>query len=248
MDELTHRLQREAERIASKHRLPEFYVRFNAPMALARKLYFSHPMVVLMRETVRPLLNEDLGHGLFHSSRVSLDSATLICVEMQSNPSEKEHTHRLMLLGLLAGLLHDICRGEEQHAQVGAARAVEVLEGFPLSEEEVQCICSAIANHEAFVAPAPCRRPLAQLVSDCLYDADKFRWGRDTFTHTLWYMVNHQGLTPQQLIEKFPWGVSGILRIRDTFRTPTGRHYGPEIIEAGVEIGKEIYRYLRQHY
>jgi hypothetical protein len=38
--------------------------------------------------------------------------------------------------------------------------------------------------------------------------------------------------------------MTGVYRIIDTFRTPTGRQYGPEIIESGVEVGKEIYRYL----
>ena len=42
--------------------------------------------------------------------------------------------------------------------------------------------------------------------------------------------------------------MSGTVRIIETFRTPTGRQYGPEIIETGMEIGKEIYRYLLQHY
>jgi len=60
--------------------------------------------------------------------------------------------------------------------------------------------------------------------------------------------MNHQGLTPQQLIERFPWGMTGMLRIADTFRTATGRQFGPEIIETGIEIGKEIYRYLVQNF
>ena len=42
--------------------------------------------------------------------------------------------------------------------------------------------------------------------------------------------------------------MSGTVRIVETFRTPTGRQYGPEIVETGMEIGKGIYRYLLQHY
>jgi hypothetical protein len=86
------------------------------------------------------------------------------------------------------------------------------------------------------------------VVSDCLYDADKFRWGPDNFTHTLWFMVDHQGLTPQELIARFPWGMQGIAHIQETFRTATGRQYGPEIIEVGMQIGKEIYHYLIKHF
>ena len=61
-------------------------------------------------------------------------------------------------------------------------------------------------------------------------------------------MMEHQALSPRDLIDKFPWGMSGTVRIVETFRTPTGRQYGPEIVETGMEIGKEIYRYLLQHY
>jgi hypothetical protein len=57
-------------------------------------------------------------------------------------------------------------------------------------------------------------------------------------------MADYQKLSPLDLIQRFPWGMTGIYRIADTFRTPTARQYGPEIIESGVEVGKEIYRYL----
>jgi hypothetical protein len=248
MNELNRRLQKEAERIASKHPSPNFYIRFKAPIALARKIFFQHPTVASVRQMVQPLLQEDLGHGLFHSTRVSLDSATLIYVELESNPMDRDRVERLMLLGLIAGLLHDVCRGEERHAELGAEEAARILRDFPLNAEEIECVCQAIRNHEAFVTPLPCGRPLFQLISDCLYDADKFRWGPDTFTHTLWHMMHYQDLTPQELIERFPWGIAGIIRIAETFRTPTGRHFGPEIIETGIEMGKEIYRYLLQHF
>ncbi len=248
MNDLTRRLQREAERIASKHPIPEFYVRFQAPIAFARKLYFSHPTVARLRTIVQPVLREDLGHGMFHSTRVSMDTATLILLEIEADSIPPRGIERLMLLGLLAGLLHDICRDEDNHAEAGAVEAEKVLTVFPVSKNEVKCICSAIRNHEAFIAPHACKRPAFQLISDCLYDADKFRWGADTFLHTLWHLVDHQGLSPRDLIDRFPWGISGTARIAETFRTPTGRQYGPEIIETGIEIGKEIYRYLVQHF
>jgi len=248
MNEVTVKLQREAERIAAKHHLPEFYVRFKAPIALARKLFFNDPMIVRLRDTVQPLMQEELGHGIFHCTHVSLDTAVLIYLETEQHNEARARVERLMLLGLAAGLLHDIRRNEENHARAGAVEAAKLLKDFPLTKEEVQCICGAIENHEAFCTTLRCARPWCQLLSDCLYDADKFRWGPDTFTHTLWFMVSHQGLTPQQLIDKFPWGITGILRILDTFRTPTGRQYGPEIVETGIEIGKELYRYLLRNF
>jgi hypothetical protein len=248
MNDVTCRLQREAERIAARHRVPEFYRRFRAPMAVARRLYFTNTEVLALRDHVAPLLQEDLGHGLFHSSRVGLDAATIICVEMEAAHVERSRIERLMVLGLMAGLLHDIRRGEENHAEAGALEAEQVLRRLSLGEDEIHCVARAIKNHEAFTTPKISRRPAYQLLSDSLYDGDKFRWGRDTFTHTLWHMMNHQGLTPRELIEKFPWGMSGIVRVLDTFRSTTGKHFGPEIIENGVAIGREIYHYLLQHF
>ncbi|EFK96580.1 metal dependent phosphohydrolase, partial [sediment metagenome] len=130
----------------------------------------------------------------------------------------------------------------------GALEAMRTLVSFPLRAEEIQCVSCAIGNHEAFVQPVPCRVPWAQIVSDCLYDADKFRWGLDNFTHTVWHMAESQNLTPAELIARFPWGMTGIARIRETFRSATGRQYGPEIIDVGIEIGKEIYQYMVQVY
>ena len=248
MNKLVLRLQREAELIASRYPCPSFYVQFKAPLALARKMFFSHPLVLELRERVRPRLQEGLGHGMHHSTRVSIESAALISVELTAEPQNAGRVERLMLLGLVAGLLHDISRGQENHAEVGARAAAPLLIELDLADEEIDCICQAIRNHEAFVTPTTCRRPSFQLISDCLYDADKFRWGPDNFTHTLWCMMNHFELTPEQLISRFPWGVTGMLRIADTFRTATGRQFGPEIIETGIEIGKEIYRYLVQNF
>jgi hypothetical protein len=154
----------------------------------------------------------------------------------------------MMLLGLLAGLLHDIRRNEENHAAAGAEEAERVLRDYPLSRDEIRCICLAIRNHEAFTPTVTSQHPGVQLISDCLYDADKFRWGPDTFTHTLWRIAAHQSLTPQELIERFPWGLRGLFRIQETFRTFTGRAFGPQIIDTGLDIGKEIYRYLLRHF
>lgn len=259
MNEITRKLQREAERIASKHPVPEFYARFKAQISFAKKLFFSHPAVLRLRKLVEPEYNEQLGHGIYHCTRVSIDAATLLSIELTSSPMKPKALERLMVLAIFAGLLHDICRGSEHHAELGAGEAERILQNFPhLSKNEIACITNAIRNHEAFVGPAPGPsttephgegpRQWIQLISDCLYDADKFRWGPDTFTHTLWHMADHQGLSPRELIERFPWGMSGTMSIIETFRTPTGHQFGPEIVQTGVEIGKEIYRYLLQHF
>jgi hypothetical protein len=248
MNEFARRLQREAERIASKHPSPDFYTLFKAPIASAKRLFFNHPDILRLRSIVEPQYHEELGHGFYHSSRVSIDCAAIIQIEMQGVRMGPPEVERFMILGIFSGLLHDICRDVENHAEYGAEAAEKVLRDFNLSGDEIACISNAIRNHEAFAASGVSARQWVQLVSDSLYDADKFRWGSDTFTHTLWCMADHQGLSPRDLIQKFPWGMSGTYSILETFRTPTGKQYGPEIIETGVAIGKEIYRYLLQCY
>ena len=141
-------------------------------------------------------------------------------------------------------MFHDICRVEENHAELGARKAAEILRNYPLSPDEIGMVCKAIRNHEAFVKPLPCSDPISQIISDCLYDADKFRWGIDIFTSTLWHMASYKKLTERDLLERFPWGLDGIRKIQNTFRTQTGKLFGPEIIEQGLMLGKEIYRFL----
>ena len=44
----------------------------------------------------------------------------------------------------------------------------------------------AIGNREAFQPCSNLADPVAQLLSNVLHDADKFRWGPDNFTEMIW--------------------------------------------------------------
>lgn len=250
MENSITRLQKIAVHFASKYGLAEFYSRFSHHHAKARHMYFAHPLVQMVRQHVKPeLMKVDcLGHGRIHCRKVSWDCASLISIELSAVSVPKEQIERMMMLGLVAGLFHDICRLEENHAERGAQRAARELRSFPLSPEEIVAICRAIRNHEAFMKPIKCSDPMGQLLSDCLYDADKFRWGRDNFIHTLWCIMEHQKITTEDLIQRFPWGIQGIKRISSTFRTVTGKYFGIEIIEQGLALGMDIYRYLLNEY
>ena len=148
----------------------------------------------------------------------------------------------------MAGLLHDLRRGDKDHARCGAAAAGKILRDFSLPPEEEKIIVEAIFNHEAFIEPARIDSPLGQMVSDALYDADKFRWGPDNFTVTLWEMLRFSQGPVVRLIRRFPKGMKGIARIKDTFRTETGRLYGPEFIDLGLQIGEKIYLFMQQRF
>jgi hypothetical protein len=148
----------------------------------------------------------------------------------------------------MAGLLHDLRRGEKDHARSSAAAAEKILRDFPFPAGDEQMIVEAIANHEAFVEPKRIDSSLGQIVSDVLYDADKFRWGPDNFTLTLWEMLRFSQAPIGRLIRRFPKGMKGIARIKDTFRTETGRVYGPEFIDLGLAIGEKIYQFLQERF
>jgi len=203
--------------------------------------------VLHCRELVRPLLLDDFGHGLHHASKVSLDAGAIVLVDGQKYLPVPGELERTVVLVQLAGLLHDIKRAEANHAIAGAEAARRLLQDFPLAPTEIAAVADAIASHEAFSETPVCETVTAQLVVNALYDADKFRWGPDNFTHTVWFMVSYRKLAIDEVIGKFPWGVSGIQRVKDTFRTTVGRQYGPEFIDLGVQIGKEIFQYLQRH-
>jgi len=84
----------------------------------------------------------------------------------------------------------------------------------------------------------------AQLISDALYDADKFRWGPDNFTETLWAMIIPRKTPLPVLLSRFLSRLEGIENIRTTFRTPTGREYGPDFIDRGLLIGRRLHAAL----
>jgi hypothetical protein len=86
--------------------------------------------------------------------------------------------------------------------------------------------------------------PEGGLVSDCLYDADKFRWGPDNFTDTLWAMAAFRQPTLRDFVNLYPAGMKNLARIKSTFRTPTGRKYGPAFIDLGIAVGEELYRVI----
>lgn len=188
------------------------------------------------------------GHAEDHIRKVAVEAGTIILIEKSGLPTRGRGQERLCFLAHVAGVLHDIKRSEPNHARVGAIEAGNLLEGLDIAEDEREMIVRAIANHEAFQAHEPLGDPDGQLLSDALYDADKFRWGPENFTDTLWEMLAlRKSENIPLLFERFPRGLEGIIRIRDTFRTETGRRYGPDFIDRGLEIGRRLYaRYVAQ--
>jgi hypothetical protein len=234
--------------IAASFPQPRFYVSCREPLNLSRSLFDEDAQVMRCRTLVLRELNDDFGHGISHSEKVALEAGALAYIEAERLSLDGSLRRNACLLAQISGLLHDLRRGEKDHAKASAIAASNVLEKCSISPEEGGYVQQAIANHEAFVEPKKINSPVGQMISDALYDADKFRWGPDNFTHTLWQMLRSSRARIAPLIRKFPEGMEGISWIKKTFRTGTGKIYGPEFIELGLRIGEKIYEFLQQRF
>ena len=231
-------------KIATDLGSPRFYQHNDKEVARSQQLFDLASMV---RDCLGVVAGcgDCYGHGLSHSRKVAIDAGAIILVEVSNTPLRVE-AERLVLLAHLAGLLHDIKRAEKDHARMGAREAARILKDFPLEDRECSAIAQAIANHEAFQADDKLDEPESQLLSDALYDADKFRWGPDNFTDTLWAMLASRRAPLSAALPRFLTGLEGIRKIRETFRTSTGKLYGPDFIDRGLEIGKRFYKEIMQ--
>lgn len=241
-NEILCRLRQESARVRPDT-LPSLYTVLNAQLTFARETFFSHPMIIRCREDVVPFLHDDFGHGVDHAKKVAIEACALVLTEAE--PLGIPTARRLGLLAMLAGLIHDTCRLEGDHAHRGGELALLLLHDYPLLDTEKEAIAQAISCHEAFSLHKTFDDPHVQLVSDALYDADKFRWGPDNFLTTLWEICNYQEWTLHEILAKFPQGMEMIGSIQDTFRTPTGKMYGPEFIDLGLNMGKKMYQIIQ---
>jgi hypothetical protein len=47
-----------------------------------------------------------------------------------------------------------------------------------------------------------------------------------------------------EFLRRYPSGMERLARIKTSFRTATGRKYGPQFIDLGIAIGEELYRVI----
>jgi hypothetical protein len=240
MDPIYKRIREHARRIAASLPPPAFYRDFTEEAKRARLSMENDPIVSKLRWFVSETADNTIGHGFWHAEKVTLDAGTLMLVECGRTGETADGTGALLSMVQCAGLLHDIRRRKKNHAARGAEKAREILKDYGLAKESTDAICLAILNHEAFqpVTEYPDRK--GALLSGCLYDADKFRWGPDNFTHTVWDMVSFADIPVAAFMQKYPEAMERLARISETFRTATGKQYGPEFISQGLEIGRRL--------
>jgi len=208
-------------------------------------------------------------------NKASINGEALIC-NGSSTPMQEEQPvtttisneiNSKIVLVQVAGLLHDIKRKEKKHSIKGAQFAQTFLStgGYPLTANEIDIICNAIKEHEAFQKDSSGNRERTDhnrrdsgsatiqnsfrlwhsLISNALYDADKFRWGPDNFAHTLWDMVVFSNTPLPEFVRRYPDGMTILEQIKGTFRTATGKKYGPDFIDLGLEAGNRLFEIIR---
>jgi len=235
------RIRERALQIVSSYPSPDFYQDHFLSNELSRQYFETNPFTVQLRAFVAKQLKDDFGHGLDHAVKVAIDAGTLMIIENKLVGSSNDFINRRVIIVQCAALLHDIKRKQENHAVKGAAYARKVLKEYPFDTDEIEDICLAIRNHEAFKSTEKSNSLDGLLVSDCLYDADKFRWGPDNFSDTVWTMASFFKIPVMKFMELYPDGMKKIAKIKQTFRTDTGKKYGPQFIDIGLSIGEELF-------
>ncbi len=248
MEPVYTRIQQIAREIVSCHPEPEFYSVFSSEQKASRRLYKTNDLILALKKEVSITLGNNVGHGIAHVEKVAIDAGTLVMVEKKGFGESIESVERKVVLAQCAGLLHDISRKEKKHAVIGAERAGDILKSYPVSKEEAGSICIAIRNHEAFTRLKEPPTADCGLISDCLYDADKFRWGPDNFSHTIWDMIARENPPLAKFMHLYPKGMAFLKKIKRTFRSKTGKKYGPEFIDIGLSIGSSLFKAINNEF
>ena len=248
MQPIYHQIRQRARRIILHHPAPDFYQDHSQAYETSRQFFDGDRVIKKLHAYVAATLEDDFGHGLLHAVKVSHDAGTLMVIEARKSGYDEDPLFRLVCLVQAAGLLHDIKRKEKDHAYQAAAHAKKLLKKYPFSAEEIKNICAAIQNHEAFKDPVKTDAPEGELISNCLYDADKFRWGPDNFHDTLWDMVSYFNPPLAKFMDGYTQGMEKLAAIKTTFRTDTGKKYGPQFIDLGLAIGEELFGVIQSEF
>jgi hypothetical protein len=248
MDQIYQRIRAQALKIAAKYPPADFYQSYAEEIQHSADVFIQDALIIELRDFVQSTIENDFGHGMDHANKVAIDAGALIAIEGKRAECLPSRVAHLVRMAQCAGLFHDIRRKEENHARKSAEYAAEVLKTYDFANADVGDICVAIRNHEAFKDTEDAATLEGAMLSDCLYDADKFRWGPENFTHTVWDMVIFGKIPFQKFIMHYPKGVAFLEKIKPTFRSAAGKACGPQFIDLGLAIGRDLYGYIQTEF
>jgi len=61
-------------------------------------------------------------------------------------------------------------------------------------------------------------------------------------------MVSFFNIPVAQFMDLYPEGMEKLAKIKNTFRTITGKKYGPQFIDLGLAIGKELFGVIQTEF
>jgi len=265
-DAIYNQIKKIARDIVATFPKPDFYIEKVCACEISKFYYQTDPIVDQLKKFVSNTIDNDIGHGMDHVEKVALDAGAVILVEsgliksgftedffIEGKLTEKNFTkknnnitfsgknlYQILIMVQCASLLHDIKRKQKEHAKKGAEYAKSILKSYAFSSDEIEDISLAIYNHEAFTENIKIKTCSGNLIANSLYDADKFRWGPDNFLDTVWDMVSYSKIPLSEFMKHYPDGIKMLERIKNTFRTKTGKKYGPQFINTGIAIGKKL--------
>jgi hypothetical protein len=248
MNPIFTRMRAIAFEIIAQNPPVSFYQDAAGALDFSLRFFKSDPLLSRLKHFVSENLDDDFGHGWEHAKSVTIEAGALAIMEGRRMGDTQKEFQRQVRLVQCSGLLHDMKRKKKDHAAIGADYARKVLADFDLAGAEIDDICLAISCHEAFKPFVAIKNVHSKLISDCLYDADKFRWGPDNFKNTLWEMVSFINPRLAQFVGRYPQGMAALYKIKNTFRSETGQKYGPEFIDAGIAIGDELLKRIKDEF
>ena len=155
MQSIYARLREQSRQIVSSFPSPDFYQDQSQAYEYSSRLFRADPEIRNLCRFVSDNLDDDFGHGLQHAVKVTIDAGALMNIEGQAAGYSESMLSRRTRIVQCAGLLHDTMRKKKDHSKHGADYARTVLEDYSLSYNEIEDVCRAIQNHEAFKGNTP---------------------------------------------------------------------------------------------
>src|SRR5512143_728519 len=146
---LYQKLRSTAHRIAGTLPKPAFYGKYEAIIHQANETLLSSETMHRCREHLEASQLE-CAHGLYHCEAVARDAGAIVLIEAQEQGIAGSAVESLYTSAIIAGLLHDIKRKEQDHAIRGSIEAEKILTDLGMDLRERQYVADAIRNHEAF--------------------------------------------------------------------------------------------------
>src|SRR5512142_680434 len=112
---LYQKLRDTARRIAGTLPKPAFYEKHEGVIRRADETLVSDETIRRCR-TYLDASQLECAHGLFHCETVARDAGAIVLVEAHERGIAEADTGSLFTAAMIAGLLHDIKRREEDHA------------------------------------------------------------------------------------------------------------------------------------